>query len=437
MRNYLIIGTGPAGIAAAEAIRSKEINATITLVGDEPWGYYSRPGLAYFLTGELPEKGLFPFTKEDFAKLNLRMLRAQVKSIYPREHLIENREGRRLNYDRLLIATGARAVQINLSGINLDGVVVLDNLDDARRIKKQARRKRSAVVIGGGITALEIVEGLVSRGVKTHYFLRGERYWSNVLDETESRIVEEHLQHEGVHIHYHTEAERILEKRGRVDGVITKRGDKINCKMVAVAVGIRPRTELAVTAGLDVDRGILVNEYLQTSDPDVYAAGDVAQVFDPHTGKSVVDSLWGPARSQGQAAGLNMAGFSTVYTKAVPFNVTRLAGLTTTIIGSVGRGVDPDLLGIARGDSETYRQLPDAITAQSNFDVNRLRIMVGEKHLIGAIVMGDQTLSQPLHRMIVNRADISPICDRLLDPSVRLGALIASFWAEWSAKNGV
>jgi hypothetical protein len=95
------------------------------------------------------------------------------------------------------------------------------------------------------------------------------------------------------------------------------------------------------------------------------------------------------------------------------------------------------LLGIARGDSETWRQLPDAITAQSNFEVNRLRIMVGEKHLLGAIIMGDQTLSQPLHQLIVNRADISPICDRLLDPSVRLGDLIAGFWTEWRAKNAV
>ncbi len=97
--------------------------------------------------------------------------------------------GKKLTYDRLLIATGARAVRMDVPGANLEGVVVLDNLDDARRIIKSARRTRSAVVIGGGITALEIVEGLVSRGVKTHYFLRGERYWSNVLDETESGIV--------------------------------------------------------------------------------------------------------------------------------------------------------------------------------------------------------------------------------------------------------
>jgi hypothetical protein len=127
-----------------------------------------------------------------------------------------------------------------------------------------------------------------------------------------------------------------------------------------------------------------------------------------------------------------MAGSPTPYCKIVPFNVTRLAGLTTTIIGTVGNGNDPDLIGIARGDSETWRQLPDALAAQSNFRVNRLRIMVGTETLLGAIVMGDQKLSQPLYHLIRDRADIRPICDHLLNPKSNLGDLIADFWTNWS-----
>jgi NADPH-dependent 2,4-dienoyl-CoA reductase/sulfur reductase-like enzyme len=436
MAEYVIIGTGPAGIAAAEAIRSQDGTASITLMGDEPWGYYSRPGLAYYLTRELPEKGLYPFSAEDFERLKLHQVHTRVRAIHPQTHQVETQDGQQLSYKRLLIATGARAALVNIPGANLEGVVKLDNLADARQIIKSARRYRSAVVVGGGITALEIVEGLVARGVRVHYFLRGDRYWSNVLDETESRIVEERLKEENVKIHYHTELAEILEKRGKVAGVITKKGQRIPCSMVAVAIGIRPRTELAVTAGLETERGILVSEYLQTSAADIFAAGDVAQVFDPHTGQSVVDSLWGPARAQGHAAGLNMAGATKPYRKIVPFNVTRLAGLTTTIIGTVGSGSDPDLLGIARGDSETWRQLPDAIAAQSNFEVNRLRIMVGAKTLLGAIVMGDQKLSQPLYQLIRDQADISPICDRLLHPEINLGDIIADFWAERSASHG-
>jgi NAD(P)H-nitrite reductase large subunit len=109
--------------------------------------------------------------------------------IFIDQHLIELKDGSHIGYDRLLIATGASAARSAVPGANLQGVVKLDNLEDARRILSLARRRRVAVVVGGGITALEIVEGLVAKGVKTHYFLRRDRYWHNVLDETESRIV--------------------------------------------------------------------------------------------------------------------------------------------------------------------------------------------------------------------------------------------------------
>jgi len=431
LRRYLIVGMGAAGIAAAETIRREDPSADVLLVSEDAYGYYSRPGLAYYLTGEIPEQMLYPFSQKDFDYLHLRRIQGRVARLHLQAHRVELQQGESLPYDRLLLATGSQAAMPGLPGVDLQGVVKLDDMDDARQILKRSRRARGAVVVGGGITALEIVEGLRARRVSTHYFMRRDRYWGNVLDETESRIVEHRLTEEGVQIHYHTELSEILGKGDRVSGVLTTDGRQIKCGLVAIAIGVRPRKELADEAGLETDRGILVNEYLQTSAPDVFAAGDVAQVLDPFSGRAILDTLWGVAVAQGRAAGLNMVGQGTPYRKAVPFNVTRLAGLTTTIIGTVGRGVDADLLGIARGDSETWRQLPDAIAAQEDFQVNRLRILVGERTLIGAIVMGDQTLSQPLHRLIALQADITAIRDRLLQPGANLGDLIAQFWAEW------
>jgi NAD(P)H-nitrite reductase large subunit len=352
-------------------------------------------------------------------------------NILPEQHLVELGDDSHLGYDRLLIATGAAAARSKVPGANLQGVVKLDNLDDARWIRSLSGRRRVAVVVGGGITALEIVEGLVANGVKVHYFLRRDRYWNNVLDETESRIIEGRLVEHGVKIHHNTELAEILGKKGRVRGVRTEDGRRIRCDLVAIAIGVRPRIKLAQLSGLDVDRGILVNEYMQTSAVDIYAAGDVAQVYDPFTGKSVVDSLWGPAREQGAAAGTNMAGIEIAYSKPVAFNITRLAGLTTTIIGKVGQGKDPDLLGIARGDSETWRQLPDSIAAQQDFEVNRLRIMLGEKTILGAIVMGDQTLSHALQSLVAQQVDITSIRGRLLESGAPLADLIAEFWTQW------
>jgi len=431
-QRYVIVGTGAAGIAAAETIRGLDPGSDILVVGEEPHGYYSRPGLAYYLTGELPERMVFPFAQQDFERLRLRRLHARVVALRPQAHEVTLDDGRRLPYDRLLLATGSLAAMPPLPGVDLEGVVKLDDLADARQILSRCRRRPAAVVVGGGITALELVEGLRACRVHTHYFLRGERYWGNVLDETESRIVEHRLQQEGIPLHYHTELAEIVGSRGRVAGVLTQDGRRIDCELVAIAIGVRPRMELAGEAGLAAERGILVNEYLQTSAPDVFAAGDVAQVLDPLSGKAVLDTLWSTAVPQGRVAGQNMAGQATPYRKSVPCNVTRLAGLTTTIIGTVGQGRDNDLIGIARGDSETWRQLPDALVAQNAFDVNRLRVLVAESRLLGAVVMGDQTLSLPLYRLIAHQADITPIRERLLQPSARLGDLIAGFWSDWT-----
>lgn len=430
---YVIVGTGVAGIAAIEAIRSLDKKGEVIMVGDDPHGFYSRPGLAYYLTGEMHDKGLFPKTRDDYARLDFKYHKARVSNInrFEKSLLLDGKTP--LSYDKLLIATGAFAAPLTVPGANLKGVVKLDHMEDARHILSLAKRGRTAIVVGGGITALELTEGLLARGVTVQYLLRGNRYWSNVLDEHESRIVEARLQEEGVTLHFHSEVTEVLGKNGKVSGVRLLNGQSLKCDILAYAIGIKPRVELAREAELALDRGVLVNEFMQTNDSDIYAAGDVAQVYDPASGRSVLDSLWSPAREQGFTAGLNMAGQKKPYIKSPPFNVTRLAGLTTTIIGAVGHGLDEDIVGIARGDSETWRQLPDASVAQSGFDVNRIRLLVGEKTLIGAVVMGDQTLSMPLQKIISGKMDISSVRDKLLTQNAKIADLVMEYWSNYVA----
>lgn len=443
MTRYLLIGTGVAAISALEAIRSVDTSGEVSVVGDDPHGYYSRPGLAYYLTGELEESLLFPYQKADFARLNARFYRARAVRILPATREVELEGGARLPYDKLLIATGAQAIPLNVPGANLAGVHKLDNLADARALLAHARRGRPAIVTGGGITALELAEGLAARGMKVHYVFRSERYWPAVLDETESRLIESLLQREGMNLYPKTELTEILGKNGKVTGARLSDGRVIQADLIAYAIGIAPRTGLAREAGIACERGILVNERMETSLPDIYAAGDVAQVYDPAAGKHVLDSLWAPAREQGRAAGLNMAGQPTAYVKSIPFNVTRLAGLTVTIIGAVaspsptgrGAGGEGDLLAIARGDSETWRELPHAIIAQSGFEVNRLRLMVGEQYILGAIVMGDQKLSSSLQKLIRDQTDITPIRPRLLAPHAPIADLLAEFVSKETGKQ--
>ena len=437
MRRYVIIGSGVAGVAAAEAIRSKDASGEITMVGDDPDGFYSRPGLAFYLSEEIPDKQLYPALQREWLQANVRLLKGQATRILPDTHEIEIGLRGKITYDRLLVAIGSVALPLKIPGSNLESVVKLDDFEDARHIRNLSRRTRAAVVIGGGITALELVEGLAARHIQVHFLLRGNRYWSNILDEAESKLIEHRLEEDGVQIHSQTEAAQILAKGKRVESVVTKNGEKIKCQMVGYAVGIKPRLSLAQASGLQVDRGILVNEYMQTNFPEIYAAGDAAQVFDPFSGKSVLDSLWAPAREQGTTAGLNMTGENKIYHKEIAYNVTRLAGVTTTIIGMVGgEKSDEDIYDIAHGDSETFYQAPNAIAMRSGTDCNRVRLLIGDRSLVGGLVMGDQTLSRPLKELILGQVDINRVREQLLNSGDRLADMLMKYWMEWKENGG-
>jgi NADPH-dependent 2,4-dienoyl-CoA reductase/sulfur reductase-like enzyme len=273
---------------------------------------------------------------------------------------------------------------------------------------------------------------LCARGVEVHYLLRKDRYWGNVLDEHESRLVEARLVEEGIRIHYRSEIDRIVGKKNRVAGVVLSSGEKINCNMVGMAIGIKPRTQLAEGTGMEIDRGILVDETFKTSIEGIYAAGDVAQVWDPEVQQHVLDSLWWVAREQGRVAGRNMAGSKEVYQRRLPFNVTRIGGITTTLIGRLGQGeeTDEDLVAIARGDSETWRSSADVAAIKKDEECNRVRLLVGERKIHGALVMGDQALSRPLQHLISEQVDIGSIRERLVNDPENLVELIVGFWSE-------
>lgn len=414
------------------------------MVTGEPAMYYSRPGLAYVLAGEVLEKQLHPYPERLFKNQHIRTVVDPVNEINLKSRKLTLHHAPEISYGKLLVATGALAVKPDTPGIDLDGVVKLDNLADAKNILALTRRARSAVVVGGGITAIEIVEGLVAQGVETYYFLRGDRYWSSVLDEVESRIVERRLAGDGVRIHYHTEMMEVFGNRGRVTGVrFTENGHEhtISCQIVAVAIGIKPRMDLAITAGLRTQRGILVDARLQTSDEHVFAAGDVAQVYDREKGEYLLDSLWNPAIEMGRIAGANMTGANLHYEKKFPMNVTRLAGLVTTIIGRIGRNDyvdgnrprgDADVHGIMRGDSEVWRLQPNAVVAQTYSGDSRLRLYINGNKIVGAVVMGDQSLSPAIQTLIQKEVDVSSIRDLLLRDRADLHSILSNYWSALS-----
>jgi NAD(P)H-nitrite reductase large subunit len=396
-------------------IRERDATGDIQVIGAERHPFYSRPGLAYYLTGQVPEGALFSRPDKEYKRAGIKRTTATVRAVRP--HVVDLADGRSLPYDRLLLAVGAKAVRPDLPGIDLEGVVTLDNLDDARHIIKLAKRAKRAVVVGGGITAVELAEGLAANNVSVQYLMRGERYWSSVLADHESQLVEARLQLDGISVRRNVELARVIgDRRKRVVGVETKDGQLIACDMVAAAVGVQPRLELAQGAGLETGRGIFVDEYLRTSQPDIYAAGDAAEVLDPTTGRRGIDSLWSVANAQGRIAGANMTGNSRSFApRPAPFNVTKIGGITTTVIGAIGAGGrDGDLVTLARGDSNAWREQLEGFAIQDDVDADHLRLILNDKRILGAVVMGDQSLTRPLLHLIRSQADIGAVYERLV-----------------------
>lgn len=422
-----IIGGGIAGLSAAEAIRRHAPSTEIVMITAEDEGFYSRPALAYLLADAIPEKQLAIRDRKDLRDLDLDLRIDEVSGMDPAAHELRLGRGGKLRYDRALIATGAAALPPAFPGGALEGVVQLDRLEDARAIIARTKRAKTAVVVGGGPTALELAEGLRARGLEVHYLMRGPRYWASVLDPTESQAIEDALAHHGVHVHPRTQIARALGDDGRVTEIETDRGDTLPCDLVAVAIGVAPRLGVARSAGLAIDRGILVDEYLRTSAPDVFAAGDVAQIRDPATGASHLDVLWSTALRSGRAAGRGMADVWRPYRRAPSLNVTRLGGVIVTVIGAVGQppGEDTDLLTIARGDSEAWRARPPAWTVEHHRDACRIRVVVDATHVLGAVVLGDPAASRALCRLIERRIDVSAVRPSLeRDPEAALEALL-------------
>lgn len=432
MLRVVIVGAGPAGFSAAETVRKLQPAAKIAVVADDPHGYYSRPGLAYVLTGELPPARLFPIPPRRWEQLAVQRYVARASALDPAARRLALSTGQALTYDALLLATGAASVTPSFRPSTLDGIVTLDDYAGLRRLLRATSRARDAVVVGGGILALELVEGLRARGVGVHFLLRGDRFWSAVLDADKSRLVEARLAEEGVRIHHRTETARVLSRkswpgRERVAGVETTDGHRIGCQIVGVAIGVRPRLELLAGTPVRCDRGVLVNERMETSVAGVYAAGDVAQLVDPLDGKPLpMEALWPVAIAQGRVAGSSIAGVPALYQRAVPVNVVRLTGLPVTIIGAVGSGgTDNDLLTVSRGDSELWRGVPGLLTIYARQDVDRQRLVFDRcNRLVGAVLIGDQSLSSAVLSLIERGVDMEPYLPALRDAGGSLADVV-------------
>lgn len=399
----VIVGNGLAGTMAGKTARELDAAAEIVVLGEERYPYYPRPNLIEYLAGRLPADKLFAFPDgwADRQRISLR-LGEKVVRIRPAERRVETAAGGGYDYDALLLATGARAAVPPLPGAVRRGVFVLRTLDDADALLAHLASPRRVAVLGGGLLGLEIARAIRGRAVPSEvevieFF---DRLLPRQLDPAAAALLKSQIENAGIAVRLGAAAAEFL-GADEVRGVRFKSGQVLGADTVVVAAGIKPETGVAAEAGLQIGRGIVVDDRLRTSVPGVYAAGDAAE----HRGRiyGIIPAVFEQAR----AAAYNMLGQDKDYAGTTPANTLKVAGLYLTSVGEID----------AQGPG--YESFVRSVPATGLYK----KIVLRQGRLAGAIWMGTKKGAAEITRLVALGRDVGTLKDALLADDFDLAEL--------------
>ena len=354
---YVIIGGGLAGVAAADAIRRRDKTGQLMLICAEPHPPYDRVPLSKgYLLGETERDQVFLRPARFYERNQVELVLGQAATALDLSaRHITLADGRQIGFEKLLLATGGRPRRLPIPGADLDGIYYLRNLEDSDAIRSALQGARRAVVIGGGFIGCEVATGLAQLGLATTVVELTPGVLSLVLDTETSSFIESFLRQQGVTVLTNTAAARFVGEQGRVKAVVTNTGDEIAADLVTVGVGIAPNTELAAAAGLTVDNGVVVNEYLEAA-PNVYAAGDIARYYSPLLERHLRVEHYDVALQHGRVAAANMTGEQRAYTE-LPYFFSHMGELHIDVVGDMSRrqqSIRRGTLSLESGFSQFY-----------------------------------------------------------------------------------
>jgi NAD(P)H-nitrite reductase large subunit len=410
---YLIIGNSAGGIGAAEAIRQVDKEGALTIVSEEPYLAYSRPLISKYLTGERSLEEIL-FRPIDFCdQNNIVFLPGKKADNLELDHqIVRLEDGEQISWDKLLLAVGGKPIFPEMEGSNKRGVFTFTNLDDAKAIDGFLGNARKAVVIGGGLIGISVTEALIKRGAEVSVVEMKERVLNTILDQQASLMAEEILKQAGVEIIAEQTVVRI-NGRGAVEEVILANGTAIECDLVVVAIGVLPRSELALNTQLEINRGVVVDRHMATNYPGVYACGDVAEAYDFVYRENRLTPIWPNAYVGGRIAGLNMAGATAEYPGGTAINSLNYFGID---IASAGMPTAPNGNGY-----ETIVKQKDNIYQ---------KLILKDDLIMGMIFVGDIEKSGIIFGLMRDRVNVESFKQSLLADNFGLAFFPRALWQE-------
>lgn len=407
---HLIIGNGIAGVQAAETIRRYDPDSSITFIGGETFPPYCRPMISLLLEGSIPPEEMVIRGEDFYASLNIEPVIGEwVQGIDVEKKEVYTTAGKTYPFDRLLIASGADPQAVEVGGADLNKIFFMRNESNVKKIIDSLEGAKKALVLGCGLVGLKAAQGLLHRGLEVTVVEKLAHPLPITVDEKAGQMITQRLESMGINLRMDSQVVA-FEGNGAVREAHLADGSKIPCDIVIVAVGVLPSISFVPTEQIRVDSGIVVNEYLETTAPDVYAAGDVVECMDVARNEMRVNAIWPVAVEQGVIAGTNMAGRRISYKGSLGRNVFRISDMDLLAGGLVSPSPD---------ESYTSRSMED-------YRNKRYRKLVFQDGiLVGLVMVNDIEQGGVLLSLIQQKIPINIPEDNLLQPSFNFSQLIS------------
>jgi len=400
---HVIIGAGPAGVIAAEHLRKVQPDSTVTIINDEPEPPYSRMAIPYYLIGKINEAGTYlRKSGSHFADAGIEIIQDRVSSIDAKSKKLAFEEGKSVDYDKLLIATGSHPIRPPIPGMDLPGVHSCWTLEDGRNIAARATKGSNVVLMGAGFIGCIILEALASRGVNLTVVEMDDRMVPRMMDQNSGNLIKKWCQEKGVAVHTSTRVESIAEA-GKTLKVALDNGEVIDADIVISATGVKSNIQFLEGSGIKTEFGVLVNNRLQSNNADIFAAGDVCQGKDFSTGEYSVQAIQPTAADHGRIAAMNMMGRETIHQGSINLNVLDTLGLISSSYGL--------WMGVDGGDSAEL------------YDADRYRyisLQFEDDVLVGAQSLGLTQHVGVLRGLIQSRTKLGKWKDHLIKDPTRI-----------------